>query len=86
MYARMSYGRPLLMPPGVPAERVKAIRTAFLAAMKDPGLLADADRAGMDIEPVSGEELTELTAEVMKTTPAAAARLRQILSPAEQRK
>ena len=85
-YARMSYGRPLLMPPGVPAERVKAIRTAFLAAMKDPGLLADADRAGMDIEPVSGEELTELTAEVMKTTPAAAARLRQILSPAEQRK
>ena len=86
MYARMSYGRPLLMPPGVPAERVKAVRAAFLAAMKDPGLLADAARAGMDIEPVSGEELEALTAEVMKTTPAAAERLRRILSPAEQRK
>ena len=39
-------GRPFFMPPGVPAERVAAVRAAFAATMKDPGFLEDARRRG----------------------------------------
>ena len=43
--ARLEYGRPFFVPPGVPADRVQALRRAFDATMKDPEFLADADQA-----------------------------------------
>jgi hypothetical protein len=39
--ARLEYGRPFFLLPGVPAERVKALRHAFDAALKDAGLPSD---------------------------------------------
>ncbi len=81
MYARMKYGRPLLLPPDVPKDRVAAVRQAFLAAMKDADLVAEAEKVELEINPLSGEQLGELTDEVMKTSPAAVARLREILEP-----
>jgi len=48
---------PLIAPPGVPAERVGELRTAFDAMMKDPELLAEAGRQGLDIDPVTGDEM-----------------------------
>ena len=86
IYARMEYGRPFLMPPDTPADRVDAIRTAFLSAMKDPALLSEAQRAEFDISPVSGQELEALTHLVMNTPPAAVARLRDLLEPASPTK
>jgi len=53
-------GRPFFMPPGVPAERVAAVRAAFAATMKDPGFLDDARRARLDVEPLTGEEIVEV--------------------------
>jgi tripartite-type tricarboxylate transporter receptor subunit TctC len=55
-------GRPFFMPPGVPAERVAAIRAAFAATMKDPGFLEDARRARLDVEPLTGEEIAQIVA------------------------
>ena len=81
MFSRQEYGRPLLLPPGVPGERIAALRRAYMAAMKDSDLRSDAERAGLEINPVSGEELDALTREVMATKPAAVAKLRAILSP-----
>lgn len=81
MYARMKYGRPMLLPPDVPQDRVAAIRKAFLAAMKDADLVAEAEKVELEINPLTGEQLGELTQEVMKTKPAAVARLREILEP-----
>ena len=80
MIARQDYGRPLVLPPGVPADRVAALRSAFMQAMKNPDLLKEAERAGLEINPVSGEELDALTRQIVQTSPPAVAKLRAILS------
>src|SRR5262249_3396057 len=50
-------GTPFFPPPGAPADRLAALRRAFDAAMKDPELLADAQRINVGVSPLSGEEL-----------------------------
>lgn len=54
--------RPLLTPPGVPAERIAALRAAFHAAMNDPKFLADAARQQIEVKEVSGDKVAELLA------------------------
>jgi hypothetical protein len=51
----------------VPADRVKALRDAFDAAMQDPEFLAEAARQQLLINPVSGAKITELLERVYKT-------------------
>ncbi len=84
--ARQEFGRPLLTPPGVPSDRLAALRRAFNEAMKDPDLLRDAARQTMEINPVTGEELDDLSARITATSPSVAARLRQVLDPANSGK
>jgi tripartite-type tricarboxylate transporter receptor subunit TctC len=60
-------GRPLLTNRGVPADRIKALRAAFDASMKDPQLLADAKKAHVDVNPMGGEELQKLVGEILAT-------------------
>ena len=84
--ARQEFGRPLLTPPGVPPERLAALRRAFDTAMKDPELLRDAVRQSLEINPVTGEELDKLSARIVATPPEVAARLRQVLDPAHSGK
>jgi tripartite-type tricarboxylate transporter receptor subunit TctC len=55
-------GRPIAAPPGVPADRLAALRKAFLDAMNDKRFVADAARAQLDIAPASGEEVAKLVA------------------------
>ncbi|HSK30301.1 MAG TPA: tripartite tricarboxylate transporter substrate-binding protein, partial [Candidatus Limnocylindria bacterium] len=63
--ASSDFGRPIIAPPGVPAERLRVLRDAFLKTMKDPDLLAEAKRKNFDIKPSSGEELEALAKHVM---------------------
>jgi hypothetical protein len=77
--ARLEYGRPFFLPPGVPAERVTALRRAFDAALKDPALIAEADKSKIEIDPLSGEEVTELVRQVSATPPEVIARVRAAL-------
>jgi tripartite-type tricarboxylate transporter receptor subunit TctC len=56
--------------PGVPADRLAALRRAFDAAMADPELLAEAQKINVGISPMAGEELQTLVAEVSKLPPA----------------
>ncbi len=72
-------GRPLYTSPGVPDDRVRALRSAFMATMKDPKFLADAKTGNFDIEPVSGEDLQKLIADVVATPPAIAERAKKII-------
>src|ERR1700722_5400900 len=44
IYSQNLFGRPYLLPPGVPSERVTALRAALAAALRDKMLLADAER------------------------------------------
>ena len=81
--APTAIGRPIFTTPGVPQERVAALRAAFNATMKDPAFLATAAKANMDLNPVSGEELQRIVAELFATPPSAVQRLKEILAPLE---
>ena len=56
--------------PGVPADRVAALRRAFDATMKDPAFLAEAKKTNLTLGPLPGEELQKLVAEVSNLSPA----------------
>jgi len=56
-------GRSLLAPPGIPAERVKVLRAAFDAMIKDPEFLAEIEKSGQEFQPASGEQVQKLIAE-----------------------
>jgi tripartite-type tricarboxylate transporter receptor subunit TctC len=79
MVARLEFGRPFFLPPGVPADRVEALRRAFDATVKDPAFLADAAQAKIDIDPLSGEAVQTLVEEVSKTPADIVARVREAL-------
>jgi tripartite-type tricarboxylate transporter receptor subunit TctC len=61
--------RPILAPPGVPPERLAALRAAFHAAMTDPGFIADAKRQHLDIDEVAGEKVAALIAQTFALPP-----------------
>ncbi len=67
VFARQVMGRPFTAPPGVPEDRLKALRDAFMATMKDPEFLAEADKAQVEITPVTGEAIQKLVKEVYDT-------------------
>ncbi len=81
--APTTIGRPIFTTPGVPQERVEALRAAFDVTMKDPAFLATAAKANMDLNPVSGDELQRIVAELFATPPSAVQRLKEILAPLE---
>jgi tripartite-type tricarboxylate transporter receptor subunit TctC len=60
-------GRPVMLPPGVPLARVKVLRDAFMATMKDPEFLADARQLNYTITPRSGDELARMIEKDMRT-------------------
>jgi tripartite-type tricarboxylate transporter receptor subunit TctC len=68
--ARQSYGRPYFLPPDVPAERVEALRRAFDATMNDPAFCEGARQMEIDVDPMRGEDVQALIAQVFRDTPA----------------
>jgi tripartite-type tricarboxylate transporter receptor subunit TctC len=70
IYSQEIFGRPYMLPPGVSSERVAELREGFMAALRDQDLVAETQRIGLDLEPISGEELQAL-AEKIYATPAA---------------
>jgi len=58
---------PFLAPPRTPNDRVEALRKAFMATMQDKDFLAEADKAGLEITPVTGEEIQQLVQQVYAT-------------------
>jgi tripartite-type tricarboxylate transporter receptor subunit TctC len=54
--------RPVLAPPGVPAERVEALRAAFRATMSDPAFRAEIAKRNLQIAPTDGEAMTRIYA------------------------
>jgi tripartite-type tricarboxylate transporter receptor subunit TctC len=67
IFARQVMGRPFAAPPGMPADRVAALRTAFTETMKDKAFLDDAAQSKFEINPVGGEELDALVKDVYQT-------------------
>ena len=67
IYSSETFGRPYLMAPDIPAERVAALRKAFMEAMNDRDLLAEAQKIGLAIDPIPGGELQDLAAKIFAT-------------------
>ncbi len=69
-FAPQEMGRPVVAPPGVPEDRVAALRDAFMATMSDPEFLDDARRSGLEIlDPLSGTEVTRIVQQLYATPP-----------------
>jgi tripartite-type tricarboxylate transporter receptor subunit TctC len=64
IFNQMDFGRPYMVPPGVPAERLEALRTAFDETMKDPEFLAEAARAKLPISPMRGADVQKEVAKL----------------------
>jgi len=58
-------GRPMVAPPGVPADRVKILRDAYNKSLRDPDLVAEVNRSKLDMESSTGEEIQSLYKELM---------------------
>ena len=63
-------GKSYVMPPEVPAERVEAMRQAFMATMQDADFLADAKAKETEVHPIPGAQLQELIGKIVATPPA----------------
>ncbi len=69
VYAQQVFGRPFVMAPGNPPARVELLREAFMRALADPDLVADATKLKLEVNPVSGEELRALARRIYATPP-----------------
>ncbi len=79
IFARQVMGRPYLAPPGLPKDRVEALRKAFMDTMRDKDFLADAEKSQLEITPVAGDEIERLVKEVYATPPEIAQKAAQLL-------
>ena len=77
-FAEQVMGRPFLLGPGVPADRVKMLRDAFDATMKDKAFLAEAAKEGAEIDPVDGATINALLDRVYSAPGEVAERLRAL--------
>jgi tripartite-type tricarboxylate transporter receptor subunit TctC len=77
--AEVTLGRPYLMPPGVPADRVAIMRKALADTFQDPGFLADSKRMSLGVNSSkTGEQIQQLVAETYRTPPKVIDRLRKL--------
>ena len=74
------FGRPLVTPPGFPAERLQILRDAFDKTVNDPALKAAAEKRRLDLDPAPGAELETLAREVMASSPEVIERVQKLLS------
>jgi len=79
IYGTHALGRPISAPPGIPAERVKALRDAFNATMKDPMFLAEAAKQDMPIDPWTGDQTERVIAQFAGYPSAIYSRARSVL-------
>jgi len=72
-------GRPIIGTPGIPADRVKILREAFMKSVHDPELLDDAKKKKLELDPVSGEELESLAKDIVAQPPDVVERMKKLL-------
>jgi hypothetical protein len=81
-FTQKTAARPLAAPPGVPPERVAALRAAFVALSSDQEFVADAERSKLEIAPVPAEAIDKVVALIAATPPDIAEHYARVLSPA----
>lgn len=77
--APLGIGRPYLLPPDAPKDRVAALRQAFRAAITDPEFLAEQEKINLGADtPRSGEQIQEMIAEAYRASPAIIEQIRKL--------
>jgi hypothetical protein len=71
--------RPYALPPGMPKDRLEALRHAFVQTLKDPEFLAAAEKSRLSIDPVSGEEVKKIVGGLFELSPTLVTKLNDIL-------
>jgi tripartite-type tricarboxylate transporter receptor subunit TctC len=69
---------PLFAPAEAPHERVKLLRDAYLAMLKEPQALADAHKTGIEVAPVAGAAINDMLQKVYATSPSVIAKAREL--------
>jgi tripartite-type tricarboxylate transporter receptor subunit TctC len=67
VFSQGVFGRPYVLPPGVPADRVAALRNAFVTALNDPALRVEAGKMQLDVDPMAGDALQALITSIYAT-------------------
>ena len=75
-----SIGRPLIAPPGLPADRLAMLREAMIKGLSDPEFRAEAQKRGWDVEPVTGQELEAIAKKVVVQPPDVVERMKKVLA------
>lgn len=78
-YGRMA--RPYSVPPGTPKDRLKVLQKAFMATLKDPKFLADAEKSRLEINPIPASMIESMIADLYKMSPDLKAELTPIVIP-----
>lgn len=81
--ARAAIGRPFVVPPGTPSARVKALRTAFVATMKDPDFIAEAKKRKLWTEWTTGADVQAVIDKMMATPKGLVMKTRKVLGYAK---
>jgi len=68
-FSQKTAARPMLAPPGVPADRMALLRDGFVAMAKDPEFLADAQKSKLEVGPISGAEVEKTIALITSAAP-----------------
>jgi len=83
--AQQVFGRPYIAPPGTPTAQVQTLRAAFLAALADKKLLADAKRSRIEIKATSGLKVQQMVEKMYAAPPSVIATLKKILPVAKKK-
>jgi tripartite-type tricarboxylate transporter receptor subunit TctC len=81
IFGLQAMGRPFAAPPGVPNDRIAALRTAFLAMANDPAFRAEAAKLQIDVSPTPGEAVQEFVTRMYGSPKAVIERAKEAISP-----
>lgn len=84
VFASEEFVRPYVLPPNVPTERVEIIRRAFADTLKDPELLADAKKTGLDMTYQPHQKFIKLVDELYNAAPSLIARVKKMMADIEK--
>ena len=80
LLAANEMGRPFFLPPGVPKDRIQTLQNALVATAKDPKFIAEADKQGMELQLMTGDEVERLVARVYASPKAIVEMAKQIVA------
>ena len=77
IFGILTLGKPIVAPPGLPAERVAALKAAFDATLKDAQFLAEAEKLKIDIGAQTGPEVDAFIKRIYTASPKVIARAKE---------